>query len=159
MTRDVPAVTHELCFDRARAVVTKRFRSWHRGEAFREWRALSLLAGCAPGLAAKPLRAWLDTSPPVIEMSWLPGRALGGGPLSAGQTDALALALDRLWSSVPAARQTEPESPVPNPVVLTGMVHEIMRDATRGHDGPDVDPLPVGRAAGPARRLRGLRAE
>ena len=134
---DVPSVTHEVRIDRARGVVMKRFRSWDRGEADREWRALCLLAEHAPGLAAEPRRAWLDATPPALAMSWLPGQALGGGPLSAGQTGALALALDRLWGSVPATRQGWPGAPVPNPVVLTGMV----RDAAPAFGEQDVDPL------------------
>lgn len=139
--RDAPAVTHEVRIDRARRVVTKRFRSWDRGEADREWRALCLLAEYAPGLAAEPRRAWLDASPPAIEMSWLPGQPLGGGPLPAGQSGALALALDRLWGSVPATRHGGPGAPVPNPVVLTGMVRAWVRDAAPACGQPDVDPL------------------
>lgn len=80
--------------------MTKRFRSWDRGEPVREWRALCLLAEHAPGLAAEPLRASLTTRPPVIGMSWLPGHPLGAARLSAGQAGALAVALDRLWESV-----------------------------------------------------------
>ena len=140
VTPAAPAVTHQVLLDRRRGVVTKRFRSWHRGEAAREWRALCLLAEHAPGLAAEPLRAWLDVSPPAIEMSWLPGQPLGA-PLSASQTDALAVALDRLWDSVPAARQRTPGTPVPNPVMLAGMVREMMRDAAPLCGRPDLDPL------------------
>jgi Phosphotransferase enzyme family len=162
VTREVPAVTHEVFLDPARGVVTKRFRSWDRGEAEREWRALCLLAEYAPGLAATPLRASLTGRPPVIEMSWLPGRPLGGGPPSPEQAEGLAVALNRLWDAVPADRlreaapagpladaapagrqrdaapagplgdavsagwQCAPGSPEPNPVVLTGMVQEML---------------------------------
>lgn len=132
--RDAAAVTHDVRIDRARGVVTKRFRSWQRGEPAREWQALRLLAEHAPGLAAVPLRASLTARPPVIEMSWLPGQVLGGGPLSAEQTDALAVALDRLWRSVPAAAQREPGAAVPNPVMLTGIVRNMLRDAESGPD-------------------------
>lgn len=135
VTREAPAVTHEVFLDPARGVVTKRFRSWDRGEAEREWRALCLLAEYAPGLAAEPLRASLNARPPVIEMSWLPGRPLGGGPPSPEQAEGLAVALNRLWDAVPAdrlrdavpgRRQCAPGSPEPNPVVLTGMVREML---------------------------------
>ena len=59
-------------------MVVKRFRSWDRREAVREWTALVLLAEFAPGLAAVPVRADLAADPPVVEMSWLPGVPLGG---------------------------------------------------------------------------------
>ncbi len=97
-------ITHQVSIDAESAVVTKRYRSWSRGEPAREWRALSLLAEYAPGLAAEPLSAVLDTEPPVIQMSWLPGEQLGGVPLSVAQAHALAQALDRLWRSVPPER-------------------------------------------------------
>jgi aminoglycoside phosphotransferase (APT) family kinase protein len=93
--------THEICIDQDRRLVVKRFRSWDRGEPAREWTALTLLAESAPGLAPAPLRADLDADPPVIVMSWLPGEPLGHSSLSAAQTGALVLALERLWHSVP----------------------------------------------------------
>ncbi|HEY3953018.1 MAG TPA: phosphotransferase [Streptosporangiaceae bacterium] len=129
MARDAPAVTHEVRLDRARGVVTKRFRSWHRGEADREWWALCLLAEYAPGLAAAPLRASLAARPPVIEMSWLPGEPLSGAPLSPGQTEALAVALNRLWDSVPAAAVEQPGAPLPNPVSLAHRVRTVLTPA------------------------------
>lgn len=61
--------THDLSIDPGRGVVTKRFRSWARNEPAREWTALCLLAGSAPGLAAQPLSADLDSHPPAITMS------------------------------------------------------------------------------------------
>jgi hypothetical protein len=59
-------------------VVVKRFRSWDQDRHGREWRALTLLAEYAPGLAPEPLRAALDADPPVIEMSRLDGVPLAG---------------------------------------------------------------------------------
>jgi Ser/Thr protein kinase RdoA (MazF antagonist) len=100
------AATHQVQVDAGRGVVIKRFRSWDRREPAREWIALTLLAEFAPGLAATPIRAGLTDDPPVIEMSWLPGVALGGAPLSAAQAEALVLALGRLWRAVPRARLT-----------------------------------------------------
>src|SRR5215472_1119490 len=100
--------THEVCIDRDRGLVVKRFRSWERGEPFREWAALTLLEEFAPGLAPAPVRGDLDGDPPVVVMSRLSGAELGAdGPLSAAQADALVLALERLWQSVPAARVRE----------------------------------------------------
>jgi hypothetical protein len=55
------------------AVVVKRFRSRDQDRHGREWRALTLLAEYAPGLAPEPLRADLDADPPAIEMSRLDG--------------------------------------------------------------------------------------
>jgi hypothetical protein len=101
------AATHEIRVDADRGVVTKRFRSWDRGEPAREWTALTLLAEHAPGLAPIPAWAGLTADPPVIEMSRLPGDSLGGTPLRAAQAGALALALERLWNAVPPARLTQ----------------------------------------------------
>ena len=65
--------THEVCIDKDRRQVVKRFRSWDRGEPAREWAALTLLAESAPGLAPAPLRADLDGDPPgwVSRAAWL----------------------------------------------------------------------------------------
>ena len=76
-------LTHQVSVDPARRVVVKRFVQAHRGEADREWRALTLLADHAPGLAPEPILADLAANPPVIEMSLLPGEPLGGRPDSA----------------------------------------------------------------------------
>jgi hypothetical protein len=43
--------------DPERRVVVKSFLQAHRGEPEREWRALTLLAEHAPGLAPEPIRA------------------------------------------------------------------------------------------------------
>jgi aminoglycoside phosphotransferase (APT) family kinase protein len=120
------AATHEIHVDAGRGVVIKRFRSWDRREPAREWIALTLLAEFAPGLAAIPVRAGLTADPPVIEMSWLPGVPLGDTPLSAAQTDALALALDRLWNAVPLARLTDLGRPGLNVSQLARRVTEML---------------------------------
>jgi hypothetical protein len=119
-------------------VVTKRFRSWHRGEADREWWALCLLAEYTPGLAAAPLRASLAARPPVIEMSWLPGEPLSSAPLSPEQAEALAVALNRLWDSVPAAAVEQPGAPLPNPVSLA---HRVAAMLTPAGERPGGTPL------------------
>jgi hypothetical protein len=72
--------------DPARRVVVKRFIEAHRGEAGREWRALTLLADHAPGLAPEPILADLAADAPVIEMSLLPGEP--GSGLSTSRTPA-----------------------------------------------------------------------
>lgn len=95
--------THEVFADRQRQVVIKRYVQNERGEAAREWRALTLLAAHAPGLAPEPVRADLTATPPVVEMSLLPGEPLGGVPLTAEQERGLVRALRQLWESVPAA--------------------------------------------------------
>jgi hypothetical protein len=95
-----PVCTHELEFDGAHVV--KRYRSWDRGEPRREWRALGLLARYAPGLAPEPVRADLEGEPPSVVMSRLPGEPLGAGPVTPDQLDAIAEAVERLHTAVPA---------------------------------------------------------
>ncbi len=84
------------------AVVTKRFRSWSRGEPVREWGALTLLAQYAPGLAPLPIRADLDGAAPYIVMSRLAGAPLGTSRVQPEQLDAMAAAIDTLHRAVPA---------------------------------------------------------
>jgi aminoglycoside phosphotransferase len=130
-------VTHELSIDPRRGVVTKRFRSWARNEPAREWAALCLLAGSAPDLAPRPLRASLDGQPPAITMSWLPGQQLGATPISPGQMQALACSLDQLWRPVPVARLAASPDGVPNPVAF---ISQVRANLAAGHDLGD-DPL------------------
>lgn len=77
--------------------VRKRFVSWERGEADREWSCLTLLDRHAPGVAARPLRRELDDGAPVVVMERLPGEPLGAAPLTTDQTAALGAALRRLY--------------------------------------------------------------
>jgi aminoglycoside phosphotransferase (APT) family kinase protein len=142
-TDDRPAgrTTHEVCIDQDEGLVVKRFRPWDRGEPAREWAALTLLAESAPGLAPAPVRADLDGDPPAIVMSWLPGAPLGTAPLSPAQADALALAVERLWRSVPPARVTARMGSALNSTTLTSQVRAM---AAAG-PGRGQDPL-VGRA-------------
>jgi len=81
--------------------VIKRFRCWDRGEHVREWRALTLLASCAPDLAPVPLGADLTSVPPHIRMSRVPGRPLDGQTVTPGHLDAVAVAIGRLHAAVP----------------------------------------------------------
>lgn len=88
--------THEVvCTDQ---VVTKRYRSWSRGEATREWLMLCQLDRQMPGLAPRPIRTDLGAVPPWIKMSVLPGQALSAS-MSAGQVQALVEAITTLWSA------------------------------------------------------------
>jgi aminoglycoside phosphotransferase (APT) family kinase protein len=129
--------THDLSIDPERGVVTKRFRSWARNEPAREWRALCLLAGLAPGLAPQPLSADLDGHPPAIRMSWLLGAPLGAAVISAPQAQALARSLDQLWRPVPPGTLAPPTAGTPNPVAFTSQVRATLAAA---HDLGD-DPL------------------
>jgi Ser/Thr protein kinase RdoA (MazF antagonist) len=97
-------LTQRVSVDAEREVVVKRYYQHARGEPAREWRALQLLAEHAPGLAPEPRQADLYGAPPVVEMSLLPGRPLGGAPLTPEQESALARALGQLWQSVPVDR-------------------------------------------------------
>ena len=119
-------MTHQVSIDTGRAVVTKRYRSWSRGEPAREWRALQLLAEYASGLAAEPLSAALDASPPTIVMSWLPGEQLGTVPVSPAQARALARALDWLWRSVPAERLADSGRTIANSTAFTRQVRTAL---------------------------------
>lgn len=82
--------------------VIKRFASWRRGEHENEWRALRLIAEYAPGLAPEPIRARLDTDPPCVVMSRLPGTPLRGNSLTPTQITALAEAIATLHTAIPA---------------------------------------------------------
>jgi len=131
-------VTHAISVERERQVVVKRYLDARRGEAVREWRALRLLAEHAPRLAPEPISADLAADPPVIVMSLLPGEPLGSGPLSAGQQDALAMALGRLWQSVPVRLVT----PVSGEVDVQANLVQLARDlAVAAEPDPGGDPV------------------
>lgn len=92
--------THDIAITATRVV--KRFRSCTHGEHEREWRALSLLARYAPGLAPAPLSADLAAEPPVVVMSRVPGDTLRGGRVLPDQVEALARTVRGLFDAVPA---------------------------------------------------------
>jgi Ser/Thr protein kinase RdoA (MazF antagonist) len=92
--------THDI--DVGEHQVVKRYRSWERGEHLREWQALVMLAGCAPDLAPAPLDCDLDSVPPHIRMSRVPGRPLAGQAITPGHLDAVTAAINRLHAAVPA---------------------------------------------------------
>ncbi|WP_327388082.1 MULTISPECIES: phosphotransferase [unclassified Streptomyces] len=82
--------------------VVKRFSSGGNGRAGREWRALTLLAAYAPGLAPVPGTADLAAEEPTVVMSRLAGIPLRGCPLGGKQVKALADAVNELHAAVPA---------------------------------------------------------
>lgn len=83
-------------------LVVKRFAHWDLGQPAREWRALTLLADHAPGIAPDPVAFWPDASPPAVAMSRVAGIPLRGGVVGPEQTAALAEAVTLIWGSVPA---------------------------------------------------------
>ena len=118
-------LTHQVSVDPARGVVIKRFVQAGRGEPDREWRALTLLAEHAPGLAPEPIMADLAGHPPVIEMSLLPGEPLGGQPLTEAQESALVRALEQLWQSVPVGRVVPLPGEAGNEAQLLSAVRDL----------------------------------
>ena len=124
--------------DPERRVVVKSFIQAHRGEPEREWRALTLLAEHAPGLAPEPIRADLAAVPPVIEMSLLPGEPLGGRPLTAEQESALVRALGQLWQSVPVSRVVPLQGEAGNEAQLVSVVRQLAVEAQDLGDDPVV---------------------
>ena len=96
----VPFVTHEVAI--SGATVVKRFPDCTREEPRREWRALTLLAQYAPGLAPEPVRSDLMADPPEIIMSRLPGEPLGRRAAPDAQVSAVAAAFHRLHHAIPA---------------------------------------------------------
>lgn len=82
--------------------VIKRFPREDDGRAEREWRALSLLAIYAPGLAPEPREADLAAAEPVVVMSRLAGAPLRGTAVEGDKIEALAEAVTTLYEAVPA---------------------------------------------------------
>jgi Ser/Thr protein kinase RdoA (MazF antagonist) len=81
--------------------VVKKFRTVGREEHLREWKALVLLQKYRAGIAPEPLWSDLEARPPVIVMSRLPGRPMGGSPLTKGQVRALAEAISQIQRAIP----------------------------------------------------------
>ncbi|MFE0380419.1 phosphotransferase family protein [Streptomyces inhibens] len=82
--------------------VIKRFPRKDGGRAEREWRALSLLATYAPGLAPEPREADLAAVEPVVVMSRLAGAPLRGAAVEGKKIEALAEAVTTLYEAVPS---------------------------------------------------------
>ncbi|GAA3528569.1 hypothetical protein GCM10022419_004270 [Nonomuraea rosea] len=88
--------THDLTYEGG--LVTKRYIDGKLGAAEREWRALSLLAEHAPGLAPEPI-AFEDGA---VRMSRIDGVSLHGSSVTAEHAAAMAAALAELHAAVPA---------------------------------------------------------
>ena len=82
--------------------VTKRFPVADGARAGREWRALTLLATHAPGLAPEPWTTGRGASGPYVVMSRLPGTPLRGGAVTGVRLSALCESLNELYAAVPA---------------------------------------------------------
>ncbi|MFC9282281.1 phosphotransferase family protein [Streptomyces collinus] len=82
--------------------VVKRFSRQDGGRAEREWRALTLLAAHAPGLAPTLRSIDRGTRGTTVVMSRLPGAPLRGAALGEKQVRALAEAVNELYAAVPA---------------------------------------------------------
>ncbi len=87
--------THDLTFTATE--VRKRYVSWGRGEADREWACLTLLADHAPGVAPRPLRRETVEGGPVVVMERLAGEPSGDVPLTPARTASLGRVLRRLY--------------------------------------------------------------
>ncbi len=118
--------------------VIKRFRSWDRGEHRREWRALTLLARYAPGLAPEPLSADLDSAPPHVRMSRVAGRPLSGQAVTPAHLDAVAAAVTRLHAAVPAGVLA---GLVPQPWLAAGAVNRMRSLSAGRRPAADADEL------------------
>ncbi len=125
--------THEIEVDGDQVV--KRFRVWETGEPRREWRALTLLAEFAPGLAPVPVSEGIDNNPPTIRMSRLPGVPLAGQVITARHLDGIAVALDRLHTCLP---DDVIASVPPMPWFIEGVANR-MRSLTSGFGTPHDD--------------------
>jgi aminoglycoside phosphotransferase (APT) family kinase protein len=127
-------------------ITVKRFRSpvigderrLYGDEPRREWRALTLLARYAPGLAPTPIRADLNADPPLIAMSRVPGEPLGARPVTQAQEDAIAAALDRLHHAIPPSELAALERAPGSPCLLPDRI----RDMARARGPESLGPLP-----------------
>jgi Ser/Thr protein kinase RdoA (MazF antagonist) len=128
--------THDV--DLGRHDVVKRFRLWARDEHRREWRALTLLAAYAPGLAPTPLGCDLDSAPPHIRMSRVPGEPLAARAVTAASLEAAAAAVSRLHAAVPAeALATVPQQPW----LATGTIGQLRSSAAVVRRPGDAHPV------------------
>ncbi|MEV0281162.1 phosphotransferase [Streptomyces sp. NPDC050610] len=81
--------------------VVKKFHYGSRGACEREWRALTLLAAYAPGLAPAPRHVDFAAAEPVVVMERVPGEPMRGEPLSGRQLRAMSAAAGELYAAVP----------------------------------------------------------
>jgi Phosphotransferase enzyme family len=139
-----PFSTHGIAVGEGIAV--KRFRSHVDGgerrlygdEPRREWRALTLLARYAPGLAPRPVRAELDADPPLTAMSQVPGEPLGTRPVTEAQEVAIAAALSRLHHAIPPSVLRTVEQAPGSPHLVPCRIRDMAHACNAGL----LDPLP-----------------
>jgi aminoglycoside phosphotransferase len=81
-------------------VVIKTYRPGSQDAARREWRALTLLAAYAPGLAPAPIRSELSAEPASVTMSRLAG-VPPAEPVGVRQVEAMAEAVRTMQEAVP----------------------------------------------------------
>jgi aminoglycoside phosphotransferase (APT) family kinase protein len=139
-----PFSTHDITVEEGIAV--KRFRSpagsderrLYGDEPRREWRALTLLARYAPGLAPRPIRADLDADPPLIAMSKVPGEPLGTRLVTGVQEDAIVAALSNLHHAIPPSVLGTVERAPGSPYLLPNRIRDMARACNAGL----LDPVP-----------------
>jgi len=130
--------THDI--DVGEHQVVKRYRSWERGEHLREWQALVMLASCAPDLAPAPLGCDLDSVPPHIRMSRIPGRPLAGQAITPGHLDVVTATIDRLHTAVPADILA---AVPPQPWLAVGAISRMESHLTAVRRPDDAEPVKV----------------
>lgn len=128
--------THRLVIGEREVV--KTYVDWGKDEPEREWRALTLLQKCLPGLAAHPLRRGMADGRPFVVMSRLPGEPLGDKPLTHAQTAALGTAMRCLYRSMPAALLASLPERTSGPGGMVERVRVWVAEP-RGSLGPTVD--------------------
>ena len=135
-THDV-TVEAEIAVKRYRAPVDDDDRRLYGDEPRCEWRALTLLARYAPGLAPRPIRVDLDADFPLIVMSRVPGEPLGTRRVTEAQQGAIAAALSRLHYAIPPSVLTTVEWMPGGPLLLPDRI----RDMAHAGNAELLDPL------------------
>lgn len=118
--------------------VIKRFRSYSQGEPEREWRALTLLAEYAPGLAPTPIEADLAAGIPAVVMSRLDGVPLGEEPIGPAQLRALAEAISLMHHAIPTLVVSEVPLRPFHEVATIDQIQELHQRHERRHRRPVV---------------------
>ncbi|MFC4912537.1 phosphotransferase family protein [Actinomadura gamaensis] len=129
--------THDVVM--GQSDVLKRYRAWTLDEPAREWRALGLLSRHAPGLAPVPLAAGLGDEPPWLRMSRLDGVSITG-PVQDAQLSAIAAAVLRLHTAVPARTLHEIPPRAGHPLELLRRVRAWCESFTPPSAGAETDP-------------------
>jgi aminoglycoside phosphotransferase len=130
-------VEAEIAVKRYRSPVDDDDRLLYGDEPRREWRALTLLACYAPGLAPRPIRADLDADFPLIVMSRVPGEPLGTRRVTEAQQGAIAAALSRLHYAIPPSVLETVERVPGGPLLLPDRI----RDMAQSCNAELLDPL------------------